>query len=79
MMLSFQTLVTGSAPTSRVIGRMPWALGMKRRRAVTVVLGRDATSCDVRVFHCPFDRCSLGKNTTNQNHFSLKSAFMEDQ
>lgn len=36
------TLVLASAPVTRVIGLMPSALGMKRIRAVTVDLGRDA-------------------------------------
>lgn len=37
------TLVLASPPMTRVMGLMPSVLGMKRRREMTVPLGRDAT------------------------------------
>lgn len=47
MPLSKCTLVLVSAPMTRVIGLMPSVLGMKRRRDMTVALGRDEISAGV--------------------------------
>lgn len=44
---SKRTRVLASAPTTRVMGLMPSVLGMKRRRDMTVDLGRAATSSGV--------------------------------
>ena len=56
------TLDLASALTTRVIGRMLSALGMKRRRETTAPFGRDATWAGLSSSSWPLETCPL-KNT----------------
>lgn len=55
------TLVLASVPMTRVIGLIPSVLGMKRRREMTVALGRDEISAGVSSTIWPLEMWPLNK------------------